>query len=200
MIGRNLKYNGTFSSNGILFNETISLVQILKSDNVEEGLAKEVKENELLQINSEATRGRAVREIRKRNKYTETGFWDRFDQSTEPEQRLLFFHLCLKTYRILFDLHFLVTVKRFYIDSTLPETFYYKMAVDELASGNEKVAAWSETTLIKTLSNYRSLLRVSGLLKGVMLTSPNVDDSFWDQFKTNGEIWFLEACFQPINK
>lgn len=200
MIGRNLKYNGTFSSNGILFNETISLVQILKSDNVEDGLAKEVKENNLLQINSEATRGRAVREIRKRNKYTEPGFWDRFDQSTEPEQRLLFFYLCLKTYRILFDLHFLVTVKRFYIDSTLPETFYYKMAVDELASGNEKVAAWSETTLKKTLSNYRSLLRVSGLLKGDMLTSPNVDDSFWDQFKMNSEIWFLEACFQPINK
>jgi hypothetical protein len=171
MIGRNLKYNGTFSSNGILFNETISLVQILKSDNAEEGLAKEVKENNLLQINSEATRGRAVREIRKRNKYTEPGFWDRVDQSTEPEQRLLFFYLCLKTYRILFDLHFLVTVKRFYIDSILPETFYYKMAVDELASGNEKVAAWSETTLKKTLSNYRSLLRVSGLLKGFLLGS-----------------------------
>ncbi len=200
MIGRNLKYNGTFSSNGILFNETISLVQILKSENVEDGLAKEVKENNLLQINSEATRGRAVREIRKRNKYTEPGFWDRFDQSTEPEQRLLFFYLCLKTYRILFDLHFLVTVKRFYIDSTLPETFYYKMAVEELASGNEIVAAWSETTLKKTLSNYRSLLRVSGLLKGEMLTSHNIDDSFWDQFKTNGEVWFLEACFQPINK
>lgn len=200
MIGRNLKYNGTFSSNGILFNETIRLVQILKSDNVDVGLSKEVKENNLLQINSEATRGRAVREIRKRNKHTEPGFWDRFDQSTEPEQRLFFLYLCIKTYRILFDLHFLVTVKRFYIDSTLPETFYYKMAVDELASGNEKVAAWSETTLKKTLSNYRSLLRVSGLLKGELLTSPNVVDSFWDQFKTNGEIWFLEACFQPINK
>jgi len=200
MIGRNLKYNGTFSSNGILFNETISLVQILKNDNVEDGLAKEVKENNLLQINSEATRGRAVREIRKRNKYTEPGFWDHFDHSTENEQRLFFFYLCLKTYRILFDLHFLITVKRFYIDSIMPETFYYKMAVDELASENEKVASWSETTLKKTLSNYRSLLRVSRLLKSDMLTSPNVDDSFWDQFKTIGEIWFLEACFQPINK
>ena len=200
MSGRNLKYNGTFSSNGVLFNETISLVQILKSDQVEDSLAKEVKENNLLQINSEATRGRAVREIRKRNQYAEVGFWDHFNQSHEQEQRLLFFYLCLKTYRILFDLHFLVTVKRFYIDSTLSETFYYKMAVDELASENEKVAAWSETTLKKTLSNYRSLLRVSGLLKGDMLTLPNVDATFWYQFKTNSEIWFLEACFQPINK
>jgi len=43
-------------------------------------------------------------------------------------------------------------------------------------------------------------LRVSGLLKGDLLTSPNVDDFFWVQFKTNSEIWFLEACFQSINK
>lgn len=198
MSGRNLKYNGTFSANGILFNETIGLVPILKSDHVEEDLAKEVKENNLLQINSEASRRRTVSEIRKRNQYAEQGFWDNFNQSAEQEQRLLFFYLCLKTYRILFDLHSLVTVKRFFIDAAMPETFYYKMAIDELASENEKVAAWSETTLKKTLSNYRSLLRVSGLLKGELLTAPNCNDSFWYQFRTKEEGWFLEACFQPI--
>lgn len=199
MIGRNLKYNGTFSSNGILFNETVRLVQILKSDDVEGGLANEIIENKLLQINSETTRGRAVREIRKRNKYAEIGFWNHFDQSSEHEQRLLFFYLCLKTYRILFDLHFTVTIKKFHVDSTLPDNFYFKMAVDELASENVVVAGWSETTLVKTFSNYRSLLRVAGLLVGERLKRPTANPEFWEKFKQKKDLWFLEACFQPIN-
>ncbi|MCK9411437.1 MAG: DUF1819 family protein [Prolixibacteraceae bacterium] len=198
MIERNLKYNGTFSSNGVLFNETIRLVGVLKSDELEEALAKDIKENKLLQINSEETRGRAIREIRKRNKYAEPGFWEDFSRASEEEQRLMFFYLCLKTYRILFDLHFLVTVKRYHIDTTVPETFYYKMVTDELASIDKTVAAWSDTTLKKTLSNYRSLLRVAGLLKGDQLTTPFVPASFWTQFTERNEYWFLEACFQSI--
>lgn len=198
MIERNLKYNGTFSSNGILFSETKRVLEILKGDDVNEDLKKEVIENNLLQINSEETRGRAVREIKKRNKFVTKDFWEHFDLSTENEQSLLFFYLCLKTYRILFDLHFMVTVKRNFIDSTIPDTFNYKMAVDELASNNEKVAGWSESTLKKTLSNYRSLMRVSGLLKGKALVTPFLNDSFWDQFKDKGEFWFLEACFQRV--
>ncbi len=198
MIERNLKYNGTFSSNGILYNETIRLVKILGSDDVIQGLAKEVTENQLLQVNSETTRGRVIREIKKRNKYADKGFWQQFIRSSENEQRLLFFYLCLKSYRILFDLHFMVTVKRFHIDTTLPETFYYKMAVDEIASENQTVAGWSETTLTKTFSNYRSLLRISGLLSGERLRVPDVDLHFWEQFKTQNEFWFMEACFQPL--
>jgi hypothetical protein len=198
MTERNLKYNGTFSANGILFNETLRLVKILEGENVFDALAKEVRENQLLQINSETTRGRVIREIKKRNKYAGNNFWEFFGQRTENEQRLLFFYLCLKTYRILFDLHFKVTVKRFHIDATLPETFYYKMAVDELASENPVVAGWSETTLTKTFSNYRSLLRISGLLSGDRLCLPDVHQQFWDQFRARNEFWFMEACFQPL--
>lgn len=196
---RNLKYNGTFSANGILFKETACLLPILTSNEVEAGLAKEVTENNLLQINAEATRGRAIREIRKRNKFVEPEFWVQFQEATEAERRLLFFYLCLKTYRIIFELHRLVTVKHFFTDAVFPDTFYYKMTVDELASHNKAVASWSETTLKKSLSNYRSLLKVSGLLNGETLVRPPVNNSFFDQFSKNGEFWFIEACFQPIN-
>ncbi|HPR59394.1 MAG TPA: DUF1819 family protein [Prolixibacteraceae bacterium] len=199
MIERNLKYNGTFSSNGILFNETVSLLPILTGSNVEDAFAKEVTENNLMQINAEATRGRAIREIRKRNKFVEPEFWIQFELANDAERRLLFFYLCLKTYRIIFELHRLVTVKRFFIDTVFPDTFYYKMAVDELASHNKTVASWSETTIKKTLSNYRSLLKVSGLLSGETLVRPPVNYSFFDQFSQCGEFWFIEACFQPIN-
>lgn len=198
MIERNIKYNGTFSANGILFNETVRLLPVLAGDAVDAELARETNENNLLQINSEATRGRAIREIRKRNKFVDTEFWNHFEDAMDNERRLMFLYLCLKTYRILFDLHMTVTVKRYFIDSTLPETFYYKMAVDEMSSGNKTVASWSETTLKKTLSNYRSLLRVSGLLNGETLVKPNVDDAFWNQFTLRGEYWFLESCFQPV--
>jgi hypothetical protein len=199
MSERNLEYNGTFSANGILFSETVRLKSILAGENVDENLALEVRENKLLQINSEATRGRVIREIRKRNKYAPAGFWNEFAQCPEEEQRLLFFYLCLKTYRILFDLHFKVTVRRFHVDATLPDNFQYKMAVDELASENEVAAGWSETTLVKTFSNYRRLLRVAGLLAGEKLQKPNVNPDFWEQFRKVKEFWFMEACFQTVN-
>lgn len=199
MSRRNLEYNGTFSASGILFSETVRLQSVLAGENVENELALEVRENRLLQINSEATRGRAVREIRKRNIWAPKGFWTIFSESARNERSLLFFYLCLKTYRILFDLHFKVTVKRYHIDSILPENFYFKMTVDELASENNTVAGWSETTLVKTFSNYRSLLRVAGLLDGNRLQSPQVNSQFWEQFRKNDDTWFLEACFQSIN-
>lgn len=198
MSNRNLKYNGSFAANGILFNETLRVLEILREDDVDENLAKEVKENKLLQINSEATRSRAIRDIKKRNKFAGKDFWVQFSNSTEKEQQLLFFYLCLKTYRILFDLHFNVTVKRFHVDHSLPEIFYYKMAVDELASENATIASWSETTLRKTLSNYRSLLKISGLLNGKTLAQPQMPETFWKQFTQKGEFWFVEACFQSI--
>lgn len=198
MIERNMAYDGTFSSNGILFNETISVLDILRSEEVDGALAKEVKENSHLKINAESTRGRAVREIKKRNRFAGHEFWEVFAQSGDQERGLMFLYLCLKTYRILYDLHFMVTVKRYYLDTTIAENFYYKMAIDELSSMTPKVAALSETTLVKTLANYRSLLRVAGLLKGTQLVVPTVSDSFWEPYQQRGEQWFLEACFQRI--
>lgn len=199
MTDRNLKYNGTFSSNGILFKESVKLLPILTGAHLEEELAREVKENNLLQINSEATRGRAIREIRKRNLFAPDAFWSLFAQSPDEEQRLLFFYLCLKAYRILFDLHFKVTVRKFHVDASLPDNFQYKMALDELASDNTVVAGWSETTLVKTFANYRSLLRTAGLLAGTRLQQPGVNPNFWKHFQRWQDPWFTEACFLTIN-
>lgn len=193
---RNMAYDGTFSANGILYNETISLLELLQSDEVNAALAHEIKENNLLKINSESTRGRAIREIKKRNRFADKEFWAEFAQAGDPQRRLMFLYLCLKTYRIVYDLHFMVTVKRYYLDTTMAENFYYKMAIDELASMNPRLAALSETTLIKTLSNYRSLLRVAGLLMGNQLVLPGVAETFWEPYQRRGEQWFLEACFQ----
>ncbi len=52
------KYSASFTTGGLLFKETNSLLPLLAAENATELIEKEKKENQYLQINSEAARGR----------------------------------------------------------------------------------------------------------------------------------------------
>ena len=71
------------------------------------------------------------------------------------------------------------------------------MRIDELSSTDEEVGGWSESTLDKINSQYRTTLKDCGVLTGEVLTAPsNIPDSFWDYFDGLGESWFKEMCFK----
>lgn len=189
-------YSASITGGGYLQDEFDRLLPLMQSDDAAALLKAEVTNNNLLQINSLNTRERAVSEFKKRFASCGKDFWEYYQESSDVEHRILYFFVLLRTYRILFDLHLQVTVKRFQASDTTMSTEALRQAFDEIAANDEFVDSWSEQTRKKVCSTYQTILRKVGFFDGdsdtLHAVSLNVND--YRYFLDNGEGWFLEAC------
>lgn len=189
-------YSAAFHGGALLYNEVCSVLHLLKEENFITLLDQEVKENKLLKIKSETSRSRVISELKKRLKVIDASFWQFFEERNEQEQKLALFFLALKTYPLALDFHFEVVVKKWRALDYSLERFDLQMRLDEIASQNEEVAGWTESTHTKLLTVFQRMLREAGLLGRTRLRKPeNIDTSFWEYFVSIGASWFLEACF-----
>lgn len=190
------KYDANFTAAGLLYSEIIAIKDILLSDNFDDRLKEEAKENKLLKIPTQAARKRIILEIRRRQKNTPPDFWNMFFEWNEQEQRLGLLFLCLKTYPLMFDFHIEIALKKYNIGSTL-EPYDITMRLDELSTQYENVASWTDRTKSDLNSKYRQVIKEAGLYDGKYLTKPaHIHTNFWSYFTAISEAWFLGACFQ----
>ena len=70
----------------------------------------------------------------------------------------------MKTYPVVLDLHFEVTIKKFKSGNKL-DAYDLQMRLDELASNDEDIAKWSESTFNKINVQYRKALKDAGFQK-----------------------------------
>lgn len=189
------RYSASFTAGSLLHKETTALLPLLQSDKAEQKIREEVKNNHILHINSENARKRVVSEVIKRIKSIHPGFWDFYALSSEEEQKVLLFFICLKTYPLMFDFHFNVTLRVWNSSSQTIDPYYYQMEVEEIGAHDELVAGWSTITKKKAISVYLHILRDIKLLnKGNQLQAIEMQDNFWRYFVVNQFLWFLDAC------
>lgn len=190
-----MEYNASYTGAGLLFYETESLYPLLIQSNADILLKREVKENKYLKINSESSRQRVSQEIRKRIQFTDQGFWSNYHASNEKEKRLLLFYLALKTYKMVYDFHFNVTVPRFLSLELKIDPYKYRMRLEEIASVEENVAGWSEETWEKLITRYVYMLETAGLSFENKLTKPDIPAHFYCYFIRKEEYWVLDSFF-----
>jgi hypothetical protein len=190
------KYDANFTAGGILFNEFTALEEILLSENFAERIAIEEDQNNVMGVATHSARKRIISEIKRRYNVAPNDFWIHFFGWNENEQKLALFYLCLKTYPLIFDIHFDVTLKKFKVGSPM-DAYDVQMQIDEIASSDEDVANWSDSTLKKINVQYRRALKEVGLLNGERILHPTYAGSqFWRYFEEHQEAWFLKACFK----
>lgn len=195
MLNNKKKYDANFTAGGLLYNEFIALEDLLISNDFENLIKIEEGQNNRIGIATNSARKRIISEINRRYKIAPAGFWNHFFNWKEYEQKLALFYLCLKTYPLVFDLHFEVAVKKYKTSGSIAD-YDVQMRLDEIASNNENVANWSDKTFKKLNSQYRTVLKDVELLIDNRLTKSTIQSSsFWSYFKENGEQWFLKACF-----
>lgn len=195
MIDKSKKYDANFTAGGILHNEFYSLKEILLSDNFKERIKIEEEQNDYIGIATNSARKRIISEIKRRYSQVSLDFWHNFFEWNEVEQKLGLFFLCLKTYPLIFDIHFEVTLKKFKTGDKL-EAYDIQMRIDEITSNDEEISKWSEKTFNKINVQYRKAIKDIGLYNGTTLKRETIARAiFWDYFKKNNESWFLEACF-----
>lgn len=190
-----LKYDANFTAGGIFYNEFSNLKNYLLEKDFEDIVKNDIEENKILAITTLSARKRIVSEIIRRHKVMSSDFWRFFQDLNELESKLALLFVCLKTYPIVFDLHFQVTVQKQKLGLVLTE-YDIQMRLDELSSISVDVESWSETTIRKINTQYRKAIKDAGLYNKETLRQPlHINQTFWTYFKENDEIWFLDACF-----
>lgn len=191
----NSPYSANITGCAFMFNEFMRILPLLMSGS-ESALKNEIEENNLLQVNSRKARQTFMREYKRRYDAVSPKFWDQYVTWNETEQKIGLLYAILKAYRLLFDFHFDVTVKRW---NAVERTVTYNdlmMEFNDLSARDAFVDSWTDETKRRCASQYLTILRQSGLMEGktneLMQIRPS--QSTCAYFLGHGEDWFLEAC------
>ena len=193
----NSPYTAAITGGGFLFKETSLLLPLLQSDNRAALLKEEMINNRILQINAEQSRRNNIREIARRYDTMSAEYWEEYQAMTDYEQKLALFLVILKTYKVCFDFHTRVTIRKWNGIAKSLTCGDLMMEFSEIAAKDEFVNSWSDSTMRKVASTYLSILRKVGMLDNKNeLHSVEADNMAY--YIKIGEPWFLEACLlQP---
>ena len=171
MIEKNKSPYTSITGCTFLYYEFGRILPLLMDANSEALLKDEIENNRVLQVNSIASRKRFVVEFKRRYDALPFLFWQSWQNMSEAGQRAGLLYAILKTYKLVFDFHFNVTLKKW-------------NSIDHVLSKE------------KCCSSYLTILRQSGLLDGKNneLTPICLDADEFAYYFHSGEEWFLEAC------
>lgn len=194
---KNSPYTAAITGGGFLFEETNILLPLLRATNSKVLLRDEKVNNRLLHINAESSRSKTILEIKRRYEAVPPSFWDDFLEMSDTDKVVALFYVILRTYKICFDFHVNVTMKKWKSISKGIDKNDIMMEFNEIASKDEFVDSWSDNTKDNVASAYLTILRKVG-----MLDSDNhlnaISCSNFPYYLEKGQPWFLEACLlQP---
>lgn len=190
-------YTAAITGGGFLFEETNILLPLLQSADREVLLKDEKINNRLLKMNAETSRYRAMVEIARRYDTMPSSFWSDYQFMSTDDQQVALFFVILKTYKICFDFHINVTMRKWNSISKSVVLDDIDMEFNEVSARDEFVDSWSDKTKRKVASAYLTVLRKVGILDQDDQLHP-LSASNFDYYITIGEQWFLEACLlQP---
>lgn len=179
-----------------LYYEFMRILPLLMSNKSDELLKDEILNNKLLQVNSQTSRKKFILEFKRRFNAVPIAFWNEFLTLSEKGQRAGLLYVILKTYKLVFDFHFNVTIRRWNsVDRTL-KLIDLMMEFNDISSRDEFVDSWTDNTKRRCASQYLTFLRQSGLLddKTSELQAIHLEPSEYKYYINKSEEWFLEAC------
>lgn len=193
----NSPYTAAITGGGFLFEETNDLLPLLQSPDRVALLKDEKVNNRLLKINAETSRKKAINEIARRYDAVSSSFWIDYQNMSEDDQKAALFFVILKTYKICFDFHVNVTMRKW---NSISKSVMYDdimMEFNEVSANDNFVDSWSDSTKSNVATAYLTMLRKVGILDKEGNLHP-LNASNYDYYIILGEQWFLEACLlQP---
>ena len=148
-----------------LYYEFKRILPVLMSADAERLLKEEVENNQILQVNSRTSRQRFAVEFKRRYAAVPAQFWREWQHWSEAGQRVGLFYAILKAYKLVFDFHVNVAMKKWNsIDRKLTADDI-QMEFNEISAHDAFVDGWSAATKKKCASCYLTILRQTGLLQ-----------------------------------
>ena len=191
------EYLVSFTAGGLLAEETRSVIPYLNDAAILD-LPTEIKHPQYLHTNAESARQRVVQELKKRYKATGQLVFDVFKDAGLPQQNILIFYTCMKTYQILFDFMFQTVLEKWLSRNLTLDKLDVQHFLDIQSASHPEIDEWAETTREKIETVMVRMLNEVGLLQGGQLHSVQAPDHFWRSFVDFGDPWFLQAML--LNK
>lgn len=190
-------YTAAITGGSFLYEETLVLLPLLQAEDSERLLHEEALNNNLLHINAETSRKRAIMEIKRRYESVHVSFWNDFKEMDINDQKVALFYVILKTYKICFDFHVNVAMRKWNSISQSIDKDDVMMELNEIAANDAFVDSWSDNTKDKVAGSYLTILRKAGMLDNGNRLQP-LSCGNYEYYLAKGEPWFLEACLlQP---
>ena len=189
-------YSASFTGAAFMFAEFNAILPLLMDENIDSNIKAEIVERKHLQVNTEVAASRVLSEFKKRYTSMPERFWSWYITLGEPAQKAALLYVILKTYRLLFDFHIGVTIRKWnsaertVTANDLLSTYY------DIASKDEFVDNWSDQTRKKIISSYQTILCQAGMMDRAtaQLRPIHLAPQDYSWYIQNGEAWFLEAC------
>ena len=192
-------YSAALTGCSFMIDEMNACLPLLMDENSEALMKQEVSENKVMMMRSQQTRYRASVEFRRRYVTVPRGFWEKYLLMGRQQQLIAMYYVCLKTYRILFDLHVNVALKKWKSANRTVTKNDAMSEIYEIAANDEFVDSWSEETKDRVASSFLTFMRKAGLLKETgELQAPRLNDTEYRIFIEMGDEWFLQACFLEL--
>lgn len=190
-------YSAAVTGGGFLYEETVALMPLLQSPDKDRLLKEEAVNNAILHVNAETSRKRFISEINRRYKTMPASFWTDWMDMDDTNRKVALFMVIFKTYKILFDLHVNVTIRKWNSASRSVDRSDLMMEFDEISARDEFVDSWTDNTKKKVAAAYLSIIRKVGMLDNDNQLHP-LHCTNYEYYLIHGEAWFLEACLlQP---
>lgn len=192
-------YSAALTGCSFMIDEMNACLPLLMDENSEALMKQEVSENKVMMMRSQQTRYRASVEFRRRYVAVPREFWEKYLLMGRQQQLIAMYYVCLKTYRILFDLHVNVALKKWKSANRTVTKNDAMSEIYEIAANDEFVDSWSEETKDRVASSFLTFMRKAGLLKETgELQAPRLNDTEYRIFIEMGDEWFLQACFLEL--
>lgn len=191
-INKKSPYTAAITGGGFLFEETNILLPLLQSEG-----EMNVSSRKPYTMNSCKSILKISKEMHSRSKTPLQCCFSlilgRLSSNVGRESVRSFVFVLLKTYKILFDFHTNVTIKRWNSISKAIFTEDLMMEFNEISANDAFVDSWSEMTKRKVASSYLTILRKIGMLDTDNQLQ-SLSCSNFDYYIRLEEQWFLEAA------
>ena len=189
-------YSAALTGCSFMIDEMNACLPLLMDENSEELMRREVSENNVMMMESQKSRSKASLEFRRRYNAVPSQFWVKYQNMSRQQQLMAMYYVCLKTYRILFDLHINVALKKWKSANRTVTKNDAMSEIYEIAANDAFVDSWSEETKDRVASSFLTYMRKAGILnEGGELQAPKLQDSDYRIYVELGDSWFLQACF-----
>ncbi len=197
---KNSPYSASMTGCGFVFIEFTRLVPLFLDPNADQLIKDEIRDNNLMMMNSERTRKRAISELQKRFSAVPLSFWEYYLNLSTDDQRIALLYPIIQAYAIVKDLHLNVILQQWRSVNQIVNNDLLMMELYNISANDPFVDSWSEETKKKIASWYQTILVQVGMLNrvGQKLCPVLLEDCSW--FAQNNEEWFLEACLLEPQK
>lgn len=189
-------YSAALTGCSFMIDEMTACLPLLMDENSEELMKREVSDSNILLMKSQQTRYRAAVEFKRRYTAVPADFWHKYLNMGRPQQLVAMYYVCLKTYRILFDLHINVALKKWKSANRKVTKNDAQNEIYEIAANDEFVDSWSDETKDRVASSFLTFMRKARMLDETdTLQAPKLQETDYRIYLELGDSWFLQACF-----